>query len=998
MDQSPNIVEQVKLFRSVFRGREDVFAIRWEKGRKSGYMPAYHYDPYMFQLHKNKGGSFQDYSDKTLLPLSDEQIMKHLCGEQFIGIYPLLKDNTSWFIAADFDKENWLEECRIFLEYCKSHNILAYLERSRSGKGGHVWVFFEQPYPAHRSRKIFISILQRSGIFSIFDKSSSFDRLFPNQDYLSGKGFGNLIALSMHKHTWKKGNGCFIDVETAEPINDHWKFIGNIKKVTVTELNSLYETLTETTPFAETRKSQTDSGSLTITLTNNIKISRTGMSGELITFLRDELNFFNSAYFVKKQMSRNLKDTERYFKFIEDTEHEVIIPRGMTGALLAFCAKHSIKYEFVDDRKKLNPVVFNWNLTLRDHQKAAVNVALRKDFGVIVAPPGSGKTIIGLKIIAEKQQQALIVVHRKQIAQQWFERIEAFLGIHGKEIGRIGQGKTKIGKHVTIAMIQTLAKRLEKSDPDGLDKAFGTIIIDECHHVPAKTYRDTIAKLNTYYLYGLTATPFRKYNDGKLIFINIGKIISEIKAQNIENYKIPKVVIRNTELDIPFNSRTDQFEVLSKILIHDSSRNGLILKDVVKELDQGKKVIIITERKEHIDSLYQYLKQQYEILTLSGEDNETNRNLKWKTLKSGNYQALITTGQFFGEGSDLQNAESLFLVYPFSFKGKLMQYIGRVQRSEISPTIFDYRDFKIDYLNKLFLKRNTYYRQFEKQKTLFDEPEDQVDNKQELYEVKERIKVKFSQLEFKYGSIAFYYVIEQTGEQLEFEIENDNIRPEFEVLKPYFAKQLGLKKIVVDIYAEFENHKLISQLALSEDLDTINSEIIESVKFKFVSKGFQGKVEKLKQAENILDLDKLQSGVSIYKSEEELIESILKNKGIKHHRQLIYLVKKHMSSVIKIRFVLHPFSFIFLIEGQDQFHVVMETLDTEEATYMWHIKKQSLQSSLLKIDQDLNLMRNKGRQVFLENQPEDFSKIIHDYSNERKGFVLWKYSLEERLF
>lgn len=997
MDHSPNIVEQVKLFRSVFKGREDVFAIRWEKGLKSGYMPAYHYDPYMFRLHKNKGGSFQNYSDKSLLPLSDEQIIKHLHGDQFIGIYPLLKDNTSWFIAADFDKENWLGECRIFIEYCKKYNIPAYLERSRSGKGGHIWVFFNQPYPAFRSRKIFISILQKSGIFSIFDKSSSFDRLFPNQDYLSGKGFGNLIALPMHKHTWDKGNGCFIDVETAEPINYHWKFIENIEKFTVAKLDSLYESLTESTPFEKNEKYQSDSRILTITLTNNIKISRTGMPAELITYLRDELNFFNSAYFVKKQMSRNVKDTERYFKFIEDTEHEVIIPRGMTGAILAFCAKHSIKYEFVDGRKKQDSLAFSCNLTLREHQKAAVDAAIRKDFGVIVAPPGAGKTVIGLKIIAEKQQPALIIVHRKQIAQQWFERIEAFLGIPKKEIGRIGQGKTKIGKHVTIAMIQTLAKKLEKSDLDGLDEAFGTIIIDECHHVPAKTYRDTIARLNTYNLYGLTATPFRKYNDGKLIFINVGKIISEIKAQEIENYKVPKVVIRNTELDVPFNSRTDQFEVLSKILIHDSNRNGLILEDVIKEIDRGKKVVIITERKEHIDSLYQYLKQQYETLTLSGEDNETNRNLKWKTLKGGNYQALITTGQFFGEGSDLQNAESLFLVYPFSFKGKLMQYIGRVQRSEISPTIFDYRDYKIDYLNKLFLKRNTYYRQFEKQKTLFDEPDDQVDNNQELYEVKERIKIGFNQLEFKYGSIAFCYVIEETGEQLEFEIENDHIRPEFEVLKPYFSKQLGLKKLAVDIYAEFEDHRLISQLASSEDLDKINSEIIESVKFKFISKKFHGQVDESKQAGNILDLDKLQSGAPIYKTEEELIEDILKNKGVKHHRQLVYLVKNHKSSILKIRFVLHPFSFIFLLEGQDQFHVVMETLDTEEATYMWHIKKQSLQSSLIKIDQDLDLMRNKGRQIFLENQFENFSKIIHDYSDERKGFVLWKDSLEERL-
>lgn len=997
MDQHQNITEQVKLFKSVFIGRDDIFAIRWVRGNKSGYMPAYRYDPYMFRLHKNKGGSFKNYADKSLLPLSDEQIMKHLRGEQFIGIYPLLKDNSSWFIAADFDKENWLEECKFFIEYCQKYNIPAYLERSRSGKGGHIWVFFKHPYPAFRSRKIFISILQESGIFSIFDKGSSFDRLFPNQDYLSGKGFGNLIALPLHKHTWNMGNGCFIDPGTTKPINDQWKFIENIKRVSAHELDSIFEKLTATNPQDDNRKLKDNTGNLTIWLTNKIVISRKGMTSELINFLRDDLNFFNSAYLVKKQMSQNLKDTERYFRFIEDTEHEVNIPRGMAGSLLAFCAKHTIKYDFIDNRHKHDSIKYNNSLILRDYQKSVIKEAQRKDFGVIVAPPGSGKTIIGLKIIVLKQQPALIIVHRKQIAQQWVERIEAFLGIPRKEIGKIGQGKTKIGKHITIAMIQSLAKKMDKSNIEDLDIAFGTILIDECHHVPAKTYRDTIAKLNTYYLYGLTATPFRKYNDGKLIFINLGKVISEVKPQQIKNYKFPKIVIRNTELDVPFNPRTDQFEVLSKIIIHDSNRNGLILNDVVKELNSGKKAVIITERKEHIDSLYQYLKQQYETIKLSGDDNETNRNLKWKTLKSGNYQALITTGQFFGEGSDLQSAESLFLVYPFSFKGKLIQYIGRVQRSEISPTIYDYRDSRIDYLNKLFLKRNTYYRQFEKQKTLFDEPEDQIDIKKEVNEIKERIKLDFNQLEFKFGSISFHFVIKETGEQLEFDIENENVRPEFEVLKPYFAKQLGLKRISIDIYAEFKNHRLVSQIASSKDLDKINSDIIESVKLKFISKMIQGKLNDTPKTENFLDLDKLQTGSDLYSTEEELLESMLKNKNVKHYKQLIYLVKNHKSSVLKIRFVLHPFSFLFLLEGQNQFHIVLETYDTEEATYIWHINKQQLKSSFLKIDRDLNIIRNKGRQLFLKNQPENFSKIIHDYSDDRKGFVLWKFSIEERL-
>ena len=229
-------------------------------------------------------------------------------------------------------------------------------------------------------------------------------------------------------------------------------------------------------------------------------------------------------------------------------------------------------------------------------------------------------------------------------------------------------------------------------------------------------------------------------------------------------------------------------------------------------------MVVISERKEHIDTLNQYLKQSYETITLSGNDSESSRNQKWKTLKEGNYQVLITTGQYFGEGSDLQNANSLFLVYPFAFEGKLIQYIGRVQRSEITPTIYDYRHIKIDYLNKLFLKRNTYYRKIEKQASLFDEPTEEISITENSLKIEMKIKVSIDDLDFRYGSVLFKYIIPEIAEPVELEIENLQIRPEFEVLKPYFAKTLNSKFISFDIYAEFENGELVSQLATSTDL------------------------------------------------------------------------------------------------------------------------------------------------------------------------------------
>jgi len=991
--------DRLNLYKSLFKGREDVFALRWEKSGKSSYMPAYSFDPHRYRQHQIKGGTFQTFTDKTFLSLTDDQLIKHLKGEQVVGLYPLLQDNKSWFIAADFDEANWIEECRAFIKICEEHYIPAYLERSRSGKGGHVWIFFEEPYEAFRSRKIIMALLQKAGVISVFDKNSSFDRLFPNQDYLSKKGLGNLIALPLNKTSLNNGNSCFIDPVTLLPFDDQWAFLQTINRVFISQLNNIYKVQTEqdVPSTGLFQKEPNLSGKLAIVLSNEIQISRTGLPASLIAFLKEELNFANSEYQVKKNINKNTFGIKRYFKLLNETSESISIPRGFIGRLLRFCKEQQIDYALEDNRKKVETVTFKGSIQLREYQLPAREAAAKKDFGIIVAPPGSGKTVLSLAIIKDKQQPALILVHRKQLADQWIERIESFLGILKTDIGRIGSGKNKPGKHITVAMIQSIEKALESAENTELFNAFGTIIIDECHHVPAESYQRVVSKLNSYYMYGLTATPFRKYNDGKLIFIHLGEIIHEIKAPEVQNQPGTQIIIKDTDLFVPFNVKTDQFETLFKILIHDSARNQLILNDVTAQLNNGKKAVIITERKEHIASLQQYLKQHYDTIALSGEDSDLSKKGKWAAIKKGDFQALITTGQYFGEGTDIQNIECLFLVYPFAFEGKLIQYIGRVQRSEVSPVIYDYRDHRMPYLERLFQKRNLYYKKLDQGGLTSPIDESEAISGQ----INERIEVPIEQLEFRFGLIAFKYTIAGFNhKEVESEIENLNIRPEFTVLKPYFIRFLKSETVSVSIQATFQHNRLVFKSASSNDLDKINREVIESVKFRFINKEIIKGIPA--GEENLLDAEQIQGGKEqlIYTTEDDLLENILALKQYKHHRHLRYLSKKHERTILKLRFVLEPFSFVFLLLGNNQYHLVWETLDTEEATYIWHIEKSicGLETRVREIDKLLGIIRTKGRQQYLETNLELFTRIVHDYSDDQKGFIIWKDMLEEKLF
>lgn len=698
--------DKITLYRSLFRGREDIFARRWEKGGKSGYSPAYSFDWNEFNAHRARGGTLKDFENKTPIPLTDEIVREHLTGRTALGVYPILPDNTSYFLAADFDHGEWLEDCMRFRQEMAALGLTTYIERSRSGNGGHVWVFFEDAYPCHKSRAVGLEVARKVLGLSAFDKEASFDRLFPSQDVVTKNGLGNLIALPFQGVAARVGNTVFLDPETGEPYEDQYSVLKNARRHAINELDTAYGLVVGESvdlPIAQSKK-------LRVAVSQNIILQKAQLNSTLVGFLKEQLNFLNTEYLTKKRLGMSLYQVQKYFRLIDESDKTVSLPRGFLARLLRFLYENGIKYEVVYAVPEFPTAKFKSAIKLQDVQEQIVAAAMQEKQGVIVAPPGSGKTMMGMELIARHPKPALVLVHRQQLLDQWVDRIQKYLNIPKAHIGRFSGAKKTVGKQITVGLLQSFARSQELNEM--CDK-FGTIIVDECHHIPAKTFRNVISHLNPEFLYGLTATPERKHNDEQLIYIYIGDIIA-----NMADYapvlqprtKHFEIVIRETGLAVPFDWKTDHFDLIAKTISYDTARNRQVVKDVLEQTVLGRKTLVLSERKEHLKVLELYLKGHCETLLFTGDDSAAGRASKLKQINDGHYQVLLATGQLFGEGMHIENIEVLILAFPFAFEGKLTQYIGRLMHSAEPKVLIDYHDQDIPFLDRQFKKRQSVYK------------------------------------------------------------------------------------------------------------------------------------------------------------------------------------------------------------------------------------------------------------------------------------------------
>lgn len=744
--------EKINLFRSLFRGREDVFPRRFEsvKTGKTGYAPVCR-NEWVNGICQKPKIVCQECNSREFVPLSNEIIRNHLLGNDpkeygskafTVGVYPLLADETCWFLAVDFDKSTWAEDARSFLETCITFQVPAVLERSRSGNGGHVWIFFKSPIQAAIARKLGTLLLTKTMRMRPEIGLDSYDRLFPSQDTMPKGGFGNLIALPLQKKPREQDNSVFVNNEML-PHTDQWAFLSSIRKMTLAEVEHalikdqneseitgiraviIDETENEPWKLLPSRKYQEPPitgdlpGHLRLVISNQIYIEKEGLPASLQNRIMRLAAFQNPEFYKAQAMRLSTFGKPRIFSCCEEYPKHLALPRGCQDELLEVLDELKIKTEWVEEHTNGTPIDLKFLGTLRGDQQLAANQLLKHDLGVLSASTAFGKKVIGAWLIAHRKVNTLVIVHRRQLMDQWVECLQSFLGLEKKEIGQIGGGKQKTLGTIDVALIQSLVKKGMVKD---LVENYGHVIVDECHHISAFSFEQVIRYAKARFITGLSATITRQDGHHPIIFMQCGPVRYRVddRKQAASRSFTHKVIVRRTNFSLPTqpeNTPAPGIQDIYTMLAEDMKRNQMIVDDVLAAVHTGRSPVLLTERREHLAYFAEALKGKVKnMIILSGGMGQKQHNSIMDQLKKvadDEERLIIATGRYLGEGFDDARLDTLFLALPIAWRGTVAQYAGRLhrnydQKSEVN--IYDYVDEQVPVLANMFGKRKKSYK------------------------------------------------------------------------------------------------------------------------------------------------------------------------------------------------------------------------------------------------------------------------------------------------
>jgi len=736
---------KIALFRSLFHGREDVYPRRFQsrKTGRAGYSPACANEWAQGICNKPRI-KCSECEQRRFLPVTDEVIRWHLCGQDdnghdfVMGVYPMLLDETCFFLAADFDKAMWQDDAAAFLETCHQMNLPVALERSRSGSGGHIWFFFNEAVPATLARKLGTHILTETMERRPDIGLDSYDRFFPNQDTLPQGGLGNLIALPLQKRPRELGNSVFLD-ERFAPFADQWEFLSSIRKTSRCEVEEKVRFAEakgrvvgvrlvpegdedEAAPWmtpASRRRIDTSIGgplpkTLELVLGNQIYIPKDALPPALRNRLIRLAAFQNPEFYKAQAMRLPTYDKPRIVACAEDHPKHIGLPRGCLDDLLQTLSDLNIKAVVRDQRNTGQPLNATFHGELRPEQTVAAQAMLAHDTGVLAATTAFGKTVVAAWLIAKRGVNALVLVHRRQLQEQWIERLSTFLGMPARTIGRIGGGRTKPTGLLDVAVIQSMVRNGVVNDLAG---NYGHLIVDECHHLSAQSFEQVARQAKAKFVTGLSATVTRKDGHHPIIFMQCGPVRyrGNAKRQAAAHPFEHTVIVRPTGFRPLRPANPDvrvQFHELYEELIADEERNRLICDEVIQALRDGRSPLVLTERNAHLDSLANQLAPEVQhLVVLRGGMRKKELeavHARLAAIPAGEARVLLATGRYVGEGFDDARLDTLFLTLPVSWHGTIAQYVGRLHRlydGKREVRVYDYADLNVPMLARMFDRR-----------------------------------------------------------------------------------------------------------------------------------------------------------------------------------------------------------------------------------------------------------------------------------------------------